>query len=104
MLKKRDAELVRKGILAGIGLGALTAEKAQKVINELIRKGEVNKEEGKKIARQMINESKQYKKILTEDIAKEVKASLTTIFATSKKEMDRLANKVKELEKKKRKK
>jgi polyhydroxyalkanoate synthesis regulator phasin len=42
-------ELVKKFLYTGVGLAALTAEKLQETIDEMVGKGKVSKDEGKKI-------------------------------------------------------
>lgn len=42
-------ELVKKFLYTGVGLAALTAEKLQETVDELVGKGKVSKDEGKKI-------------------------------------------------------
>jgi polyhydroxyalkanoate synthesis regulator phasin len=42
-------ELVKKFLYTGVGLAALTAEKLQETVDEMVGKGKVSKDEGKKI-------------------------------------------------------
>lgn len=48
-------ELVKKFIYTGIGIVALTAEKLQESVDEMVGKGKVSKEEGKKIVEDFLN-------------------------------------------------
>ncbi len=50
-------ELVRKGVLLGVGIAALAQEKAEKVAQELVKKGRINKAEGKQLVRSVYQEA-----------------------------------------------
>ena len=40
-------DFIKKSMLAGIGLAALTREKAEKTVDDLIKKGEMTEKEGR---------------------------------------------------------
>ncbi|MEL7532657.1 MAG: hypothetical protein AAFN10_15165 [Bacteroidota bacterium] len=42
-------DLIKKFLYTGVGIAALTAEKMQEAVDELVGKGKVSEEEGKKI-------------------------------------------------------
>ncbi len=46
-------EGIRKALMAGIGIAAVTAEKSKDIIDEMVKKGEVTIEEGKKLKEEM---------------------------------------------------
>jgi len=54
MGKKED--VVKKGILLGVGIAAYAEEKAEQLARELVKKGHVNKAEGKRFARSVYQE------------------------------------------------
>ena len=56
MVKK---ELLRKGLLLGIGVAAYAQEKAEQLAKDLVRKGHLNKAEGKKLVRAVYGEAQQ---------------------------------------------
>ncbi len=54
MGKKED--VVKKGILLGVGMAAYAEEKVEQLAKELVKKGQVNKAEGKRFARSVYQE------------------------------------------------
>ena len=46
-------EGIRKALMAGIGIAAVTVEKSKDIIDEMVKKGEVTIEEGKKLKEEM---------------------------------------------------
>ncbi len=65
-------DLVHKILYTGIGLAALTEEKAKEIVAELEQKGEVSSEQGKKLAQELIEKAKRQSKELRETISEEV--------------------------------
>lgn len=52
--KKIMEELIRKFLYAGVGIVALTAEKLQEAVDEMIGEGKVSKDEGKQIVEDFV--------------------------------------------------
>ena len=50
-------ELLKKGLLVGVGVAAYAQEKTQQVVKELAKQGYLNKAEGKKIVRNICVEA-----------------------------------------------
>jgi len=57
-------ESVRKLGLIGAGLWAMTEEKIDDLVKDLVDKGDISKEEGKKAIQDLLEESKNRKQIL----------------------------------------
>lgn len=62
------SELVRKTALFGIGAVALSQEKIEAFVNDLIEKGELNRDEGKKFVNDILEEKGKQCKDLEEKI------------------------------------
>jgi len=56
--EERKMDFIKKSMLAGIGLAVLTKEKAEKTVDELIKKGELTKKEGKETIKEFTEKSK----------------------------------------------
>ena len=54
-------ESVRKLGLIGAGLWAVTEDKINDLVKDLVDKGDISKEEGKKVIQDMLEESKKQK-------------------------------------------
>ena len=58
-------DIIKKTVLFGLGIGAITKEKADKFVKEMQKKGYLDAKEGRKMVNEMIKESiKTQKKIL----------------------------------------
>ncbi len=79
------SEDMRKLVLLGIGAAALTAEKSKKMVDELVKKGELSVEQGK-----VLNEE------LKHHVQEKVEEAKT---ACAKQRMERLQEQVKKLSK-----
>ena len=91
-------EIIRKIGLLGIGAWALTEEKINEISKELVEKGEINKEEGKKFVKELIDTQKKQKDELEKKISDKVKDTFGKAEAETKKEIKRLERKIDKLE------
>ncbi|MBW6470049.1 MAG: phasin family protein [Methanosarcinaceae archaeon] len=92
-------ETIRKLGLLGIGAWALTEEKINEISKELVEKGEINKEEGKKFVRELVDEQKKQKNELESKISEKVKETFGKAGMETKEEIKRLEKKIDKLEK-----
>ena len=65
-------ELIKKTAIAGLGAAVLTQEKIESVIGELVKKGEMKEDVGQKLVRELIEKG--------EDSKKEAELLLETTF------------------------
>jgi len=91
-------EIIRKIGLLGLGAWALTEEKINEISKELVDKGEINKEEGKKFVKDLIDEQKKQKTELESKISEKVKETFGKAEMETKKEIKRLERKIDKLE------
>lgn len=100
----------KKVLLGGVGLATLTQEKAEQLVNELIKKGEIEEKDKSRTVSQVINKlekgSKEFKHIVegfVQDVStkEEVKPEKTEqeIIAEKEKEIAELKKQIKELTK-----
>lgn len=88
--------------LLNLGLGALamTKEKAEQVVSELVKKGEIGQDEGKELINELIKKGEKSKKEIEEQIEKIVKNVIERLDISTKKEIKELKSEVEELKKK----
>ena len=88
--------------LLNLGLGALvmTKEKAEQVVSELVKKGEVGQEEGKELTNELIEKGEKSKKEIEAQIEKMVKSVVEKLDISTKKEIEELKSEIEELKKK----
>jgi len=86
-------DMVRKALLAGLGM----QEKVKELVDDLVKKGELNEHEGAKLMKEWMEKAKtstgDVNKMFSENIAKGLeKANIAT-----RDDMDKLARKVQQL-------
>lgn len=86
--------LLKKGGLVALGLASITTKKAESLINELKKKGKLNKKQGEALARKVIAETlKEQKKIRTKVLG-EVSKSAKKVIGVTQQEAKRLMKQV----------
>ena len=92
-------ESLKKVGLFGIGVLSITEEKIKQVVNELVEKGEMNKEEGKTLVHELLTEKKKQMQDFEEKIAEDVQNAVGKSKIALKDDVSRLEDKIIELEK-----
>ena len=80
---------IKKLVLMGIGAAALTAEKSQQIVDELVKKGEITVEQGKELNQEL----KRNVRKSFDDVAAEAEAKKAEV----EKEADSLEKKVSDM-------
>ena len=91
-------ESLRKLGLLGIGAISITEEKIKQVVNELVEKGEMNKEEGKTLVHELLTEKKKQMQDFEEKISEDVQNAIGKSKIALKDDVSRLEDKITELE------
>ena len=91
-------ETIKKLGLFGIGAWALTEEKINEIAKELIDKGEINKEDGKKFVRELVEEQKKQKEEIENRISETVKETFGKAKTETKEDIERLEMRINKLE------
>ena len=92
-------DFLKKAVLIGVGLVALTKEKIEEGVKELVKKGEISEKEGKELVADLVEKSKQVKKEWGEKVEGMVADTLQRLKIPSRKEMDEFKARIEELEK-----
>ncbi len=93
------SDMVRKMGLFGIGVISLTQEKIEEFSQEMIKKGEMSKEEGKKFVKDVLSEKEKQMKDIENKINKRVKETLEKSGIVMKSDLAALERKIEKLEK-----
>ncbi len=93
------SEMFRKMGLFGIGVISLTQEKLEEFTQEMIKKGEMSREEGKKFVREVLSEQEKQIKDVEDKINKKVKETFEKSGVVMKSDIEALERKIEELEK-----
>jgi len=89
---------IHKMFLAGVGLAAMTKDKIDEHIKELVEKGRLTEKEGREIAEDMLKKSKQAKEDLEKQVEKLVQQTLDTLNVASKEDIEKLTARIEKLE------
>jgi len=91
-------ESIRKLGLIGAGLWAVTEDKINDLVKELVDKGDISKEEGKKVIQDMLDERKKQKLDLEKKISEKIQESISKADVFAKKDMHELQSRIETLE------
>lgn len=91
-------ESVRKVGLIGAGLWAMTEEKINEMVKDLVDKGDISKEEGKKAVQELIEESKKQTLYVEKKVSEKIQDAVSKKDIFAKKDMNELELRIKELE------
>ena len=92
--------LIKKTILTGLGIASLTKEKAEKLVKDLIKEGEVSQGEGSKLVKELLEKAETNKKAIEKQVEGVVKNALKKLNIPSRKEVVDLDKKIEKLDKK----
>ncbi len=91
-------EVVRKLLLSGLGILAFTREQLESLIKDLVSKGELREEEGKKLIEEFVKRMELRKEEMYEKIRQEVVKFLDIIDIARRSELEETRKKVRALE------
>jgi polyhydroxyalkanoate synthesis regulator phasin len=83
-----------RSFLAGIGLLSMTRDKAQEIVDELTRRGEVKRDEAKDWAEQLVQRGEEERQSLRKLIREEVKRVLDEMGLATKQDLQNLAARI----------
>jgi polyhydroxyalkanoate synthesis regulator phasin len=81
-----------------VGLAVLTKEKMEEAVQELIKQGEVSKEEGKELLDNLMEKAESQRRELSKRVGDEVQKVLGSMGLVRKEDLDGLQEKIQELE------
>jgi polyhydroxyalkanoate synthesis regulator phasin len=91
-------ELARKAMFLGIGALSMTKEAVENVVEDLVKKGELSQQEGKKLAAEMMERGETEKQQIKATIEKVVGKALSEAGLATKADLERLEARVAALE------
>ena len=89
---------IKRTMLTGVGLAAMTKDKIEELAKELTEKGKLTEKEGKELVDDLLKKSEKAKKDLEKDIEKVVKDTMKKMNIASGEELSNLTKRVKKLE------
>lgn len=92
------SEIFRKMALFGIGAIAISQEKIEEFTQEMVKKGEMNREEGKKFVIEVLSEKDRQRKDVEEKINRKVKEVIENSGIAMKKDTEDLSKRMEKIE------
>ncbi|RAK19406.1 polyhydroxyalkanoate synthesis regulator phasin [Anoxybacillus vitaminiphilus] len=105
VLKKHQMEVIvmmdfiKKGLALGLGLAVTSKEQAEKMVHELVKKGELSLEESIDIMDQWIRQKKERKVELQRIVREEFKQMMAKLDLATKDDIKKLEQRIQQLEK-----
>lgn len=93
-------DLLKKGVLIGIGLGVTTKSKIEETVKAIVKETKISEEEGKKILDDLLKQSELAKEVLEKKTAELVNKIITNLDLPSKEEVNSLKIQIEELKSK----
>lgn len=93
------SDTFRKMSLFGIGVLSLTQEKIEEFSQEMVKRGEMSREEGKKFVKDVLSEKEKQLSEMEEKINERVREQIKKSGIVMKNDMDTLERKIEKLEK-----
>lgn len=93
------ADIFEKTLLAGLGLFDLTKEKAEKMVNELIKRGELSQSDKAKVVKEIVKGHEERTKKLKEKIDQHIDKSMKKLKVITRDQLEELNKKIEKLSK-----
>ncbi|AWB11067.1 Polyhydroxyalkanoate synthesis regulator phasin [Thermodesulfobium acidiphilum] len=93
-------DLINKALLMGLGVMDITRERAEKLVDELVKRGEIAKEEKYKVVDKLLKHIDKQEKELTQKVSETVKKTISEMGLPTKDDMDKILKRLDEIEKK----
>ena len=93
-------DIIKKTMLTGVGLAAMTRDKIEELAKELTEKGEVTEKEGRELVDEMVKKSEKAKKDLETKMEGIVEKVLGKMNLATKEDINKIEKRLKHLEKK----
>jgi len=90
--------MIKKGMALGLGLVVASKEQAEKMVDELVKKGELSREESKELVDQLVQKGNETQKELDQIVSKRIKELFGELNLASKDDIKRLEQRLDQLE------
>ncbi len=91
-------DLLKRGILTGIGIASLTKDKIEELAEKIIEESKLSEEEGRKLVENLLKQSKEARKNLEEEVKKTVADALKKLNIPSREDLENLNTRIEKLE------
>ena len=91
-------DFINKGLAIGLGLAVVSKEQIEKLVDELVKKGEVSSAESKEMIRDLFEKGEAEKKEMNIRIHEQLEKLLKELNIPTKADLERLEQRIQELE------
>lgn len=91
-------DLIKRGLALGLGFAVVSKEQIEKVIDELVKKGEISAGESKDLMSELLQKGEEQQKEINAKLRDQVKKILEEFNVPSKADFDRLEKRIVQLE------
>jgi len=90
--------MIEKALYLGLGVFSVTRERLEKVVNELMEKGEISREEVGQVVEDLIKRGEEEKKAIRKLIQEEMGGLKKDLSVSTQSELEQLKERIEELE------
>jgi len=91
--------MLEKAFYLGLGVFSVTRERVEKLVNELMEKGEISRDEAGQVIEELVKKGEEEKKAIRSLIQEELGGIKKDLSMASRAELDELKARIEELEK-----
>jgi polyhydroxyalkanoate synthesis regulator phasin len=91
-------DLIKKGLALGLGFAVVSKEQIEKVIDELVEKGELSASESKDFVSELIQKGEEQQKEINTKLQSQVQRILEELNLPTKSDIERLEKRIAQLE------
>jgi len=91
-------DLIKKALLTGVGLAAMTEEKVEQLARDIAAKCKLSEKEGRDLTKDLLKKSEQARKDLSARIEKLTAQALRKLDMPSRADLEKLADRLEALE------
>lgn len=92
------SDILEKGFYLGLGALALTRAKAEKMVNELIEKGRISRDDSPKVIKELMDRAEDEKKAFEERIDAVLEKAVQRLNLATTKEIEQLKHQMDRIE------
>jgi polyhydroxyalkanoate synthesis regulator phasin len=90
-------ELLRKGIVTGVGLGVMTKSKIENLVSKITEEAKLTEKEGEKLLSELLVQSEEARSNIEKEVKKQVELVLNKLDIPSKKDIDDIKKEISEI-------
>ncbi|MCI3927005.1 polyhydroxyalkanoate synthesis regulator [Paenibacillus sp. TRM 82003] len=91
-------DTIKKGLALGFGLAAASKEHAEKLVDELVRRGSLSREESRRYVDEMAQKGEEFQSELEQLITGKIREKVGELQLATKEDMQRLEQRLERLE------